>query len=833
VSRSPVERAYDWFVRLAPLGSDEREAALRGLPAPDDALAPLVRELFEGDAHLLTELERPAAVHVGWIDDSLPSAIGPFRILERLGSGGMGVVYKAQRDFPGRVVALKRVAADLERPESRQRFEHEVQILARLAHPSIARIYEAGVADGPTGPIPYLVMELIEGKPLTEGAEELELGVEARLELLAQICDAVEYAHEKEVVHCDLKPDNVLLDGHGVPHVLDFGIARVVRAGEIGPSQDQRHGGTPGFMSPEQLAGGEPTPAWDVYALGVLGYELFGIAFDPASPGSMGLPAQGTHYCDDLSWILLRATHPEVSQRWSGARAMGAALRACRESRPIAAAHPGHIRRARLFVRRNRALVALATLAQLVLLGGATGTYLQGERAVQAAESARLQAAKKQDAFDFLREMIALAQPEGSRGREYTLRELLERADEFLPEVVRDAEVRAIVQGFLGNANASLGRLGPAERNLDAAYEALMKELGETAAPTLQAGLDFGAFLAGLGRHEEAEELLAAILARAESELSESHPLRLRALHELGSALVQSAHWEQADTHLAAALAGRREVFGEEHEDTLDTLGVLGVLRSDEQRHAEAEELLTRTLEGQRRVLGPDHPKTLTTLNNLATLYTDLERHSEALAMLREELRETERVHGSEHPSTLLSRMNVAFTRAYVEETEESLAELMEIAADCERLLERDHPLRFQVQHDLADVFLLGGDREAAETAIRAALKGRRRVLGESHPHTLRSLDTLAYLLSESGRHAEAVRELMAARAAIRKDPTSGVEATLHAKLLNDLGSFLLTLGRPAEAILMLREAHALGDLEQEARNTRLLAAAENRAAGE
>jgi len=384
VTRSLLERAFACFERLRALPLDERERALRELPEEERALAPFVRELFEGDEHPLAGLERPAAAHVGWIDDTLPARIGPFRILERLASGGMGVVYRAQRDFPGRVVALKRVAADLERPESRQRFEHEVQILARLAHPSIARIYEAGVADGPTGPIPYLVMELIEGQPLTEGADALALAPEQRLELLAEVCDAVEHAHTKDVVHCDLKPANVLIDGAGRAHVLDFGIAHVLRADAGDPAQDPGRGGTPGFMSPEQLAGGEPTRAWDVYALGVLGYELFGVEFDPAAPATGALPAAGTRFAEDLAWILLRATHPQASERWSGAGAMATALRHCRESRPIPEARTGPLRRARLFVRRNRALVALATLAQLVLVGGAAGTWLQGARAVRA-----------------------------------------------------------------------------------------------------------------------------------------------------------------------------------------------------------------------------------------------------------------------------------------------------------------------------------------------------------------------------------------------------------------------------------------------------------------
>jgi serine/threonine protein kinase len=821
----------DWFERLKSLPDADRERALRAMPEAERELEALVRELFEGDQHLHEGLERPAAAHVGLVDETIPACIGPFRILARLASGGMGVVYKAQRDFPGRVVALKRVAADLERPASRQRFEHEVQILARLAHPSIARIYEAGIAEGPTGPIPYLVMELIEGKPLTKGAEALGLGVEARLELLARICDAVEYAHQKDVIHCDLKPDNVLLDVHGNPHVLDFGIARVVRGGTPDTLGPQRHGGTPGFMSPEQLAGGDPVPSWDVYALGVLAYELFGIDFDPGAPARVETPARGTRFAEDLAWILLKATHPDGNQRWNAAAALGAALRRCRASQPIPEARPGLARRARLFALRNRTLVALLALVQLAILGGALGTYRQGRRAVHAAESARRQAAKKQEAFDFLRALIELARPEGNRGREYTLRELLDRADGFLPEVVRDAEVRAILQGFLGNAYASLGELEQAERDLRAAHGALCDELGDAAPESLQAGMDLGGFQANLGRHAEAEELLTSILAHARNGSSELDPLRLRAEHELGCALVLSARWEQAGELLEGALAGRKQVLGEEHEETLETLGVLGVLWTDERRFEEAERALLQVLDGQRRVLGPDHPRTLTTLNNLATLYADLERHPEALALLRQELSETERILGPEHASTLVSRLNVALTRAYAGEKDEGLTDLGAILADCERLLEPDHPVNFQAHHALADVLIQVGDRPGAELEIRAALEGRRRIFGETHPLTLRSLDTLTYLLAESRRHEEVVRELSAVRAALRAKPAAEVETALLAKLLDDLGSSLLSLGRHEEALPILREASAIGDPDQAARNARLIEAAERRAA--
>ena len=269
-------RAAELCAELRELAPAERELRLDAACAGDAELLALARTLLAGERAPLTGLDRPAIEHVRVPELALPERIGRCRIVRVIGRGGQGIVYEAEQDVPRRPVAVKVIGASWVSASSRRRFEEEVEILGRLEHPGIARIYEGGVAPGPFGDQPYFVMQLGLGKPLTEHANEHGLDLAARVRLLTRICEAVEHAHGKLVVHCDLKPANILVtaerggdDPHvGRPLILDFGIAQVLGRAEVELAAGK---GTPGFMAPEQEAGERPDVRWDVFALGKIG----------------------------------------------------------------------------------------------------------------------------------------------------------------------------------------------------------------------------------------------------------------------------------------------------------------------------------------------------------------------------------------------------------------------------------------------------------------------------------------------------------------------------------------------------------------------------------
>jgi len=322
-----------------------------------------------------------------------PEQIGRYRIVGELGGGGMGVVYRAIQEHPAREVALKLVRADVMTPEAAKRFEREGELAGRLQHPGIAQVFEAGVAATPTGPQPFLAMELIEGVPLVKHADDAGLPLRARVELLRKVADAVAHAHSRGVVHRDLKPGNVLVDRSGAPKVVDFGLARALERGVDPTTTLTTSGqllGTLRYMSPEQAdPGGEPADARsDVYALGIVGYELLAgrmpYVVDGKSLAVQLETIRGTEatpagkldraLAGDLETILLKALEKERARRYADAGAMAADLDRFLRDEPIEARRASGWYRAAKFTRRHKALVGGVAATIVVLLAGIAST---------------------------------------------------------------------------------------------------------------------------------------------------------------------------------------------------------------------------------------------------------------------------------------------------------------------------------------------------------------------------------------------------------------------------------------------------------------------------
>ncbi|MBN8644851.1 MAG: serine/threonine protein kinase, partial [Planctomycetes bacterium] len=332
----------------------------------------------------------PAAIAVG-------ATVGRYEILSVLGEGGMGVVYRARQSRPSREVALKVIRPGLAGPALLRRFEFEAEMLGRLKHPGIAQIIEAGTFDTGLGPQPYFAMELVEGRALLEHANAAALAQRERLELMRRVCEAVEHAHQRGVIHRDLKPGNILVDAAGQPKILDFGVARAVDSGSGANPQitlvatgDRPLIGTLAYMSPEQV---EADPAridtrTDVYALGVILYQLVsgrlphdlsGKALadalrtvteaDPPSLSTVLSSARG-----DLETIAAKALEKDRDRRYQSAAALADDLRRFLSDEPIAARPPSAWYQVRKFTRRNRALVVGASVAVAALVVGLGAT---------------------------------------------------------------------------------------------------------------------------------------------------------------------------------------------------------------------------------------------------------------------------------------------------------------------------------------------------------------------------------------------------------------------------------------------------------------------------
>ncbi len=429
------QKALKILERILDVESTDRGPKIESICGGDSALQERVERLLAFEAKELGSYADLPPVSAFMRDaEKGPdpgTRIGGFRLVRFLARGGMGWVYEAEQDQPRRRVALKLLQGGLERKDTRERFRYESQVLANLRHPGIAQVYDAGThrEDAPEGvrELPYFALEYVEdGHSITEFCSQNNLELDEILGLFSRVCAAVHYAHQKGVIHRDLKPDNILVTPAGNPKVIDFGVARVVDADWEGKRDQTQAGqliGTIGYMSPEQLTGDleSPDTRTDVYSLGIVLFELL-LGQLPFDLGGRSLasaiqyvqntalrsPRQIDPTIDaDLEAILLRATERAPERRYASASAFAEDLSRFQQHESVVARIPGRLHAARLFVRRNRTLVGMACGSLLALLAAlfiSVAEYSHAEHArllaerAQAGESRERQTAQRRAA---------------------------------------------------------------------------------------------------------------------------------------------------------------------------------------------------------------------------------------------------------------------------------------------------------------------------------------------------------------------------------------------------------------------------------------------------
>ncbi|MEM8559348.1 MAG: serine/threonine-protein kinase, partial [Bacteroidota bacterium] len=683
----------------------EVEAILAADAEADSFLA--VRALDQVDQHLLDTTTGdgadPLAALVG-------RRVGAYRLVRELGRGGMGAVYLAERvveDGRGfeQSVALKLIAAP--HPTLRQRFLAERQTLARLQHPGIARLLDGGVAGTESGDLvgtPFFALEVVDGAPITEHVATAELSVRDRLGLFLQVCDAVQYAHQNLVVHRDLKPSNILVApmagaGRGRAKLLDFGIAKLLTPDDLGGADDDAPltatGSriyTPQYAAPEQVRGEAVTTATDVYALGLILYELLtgrrAYQFartsageierviceteptrpstaitridDDAQPLPLDPPRLRRRLRGDLDTIVLKALAKDPARRYASAEALATDLRRHLAGQPIAARPATKRYRLGKWVRRNPAwAVAAVLVAGLALVATVFAGVVARQNQLLAAERDRVEreASRTEAVKEFLVGVFEVADPSESRGASVTAQELLDQgARRLRTELAAVPLVQAEVQGVVGRVYTSLGLYDQADSLLTAAvaqHEALATDGDPLATDALAENLErLGLLRYEQGMFDEATELLGRALVLRSAQTPPDVVALARTQHLLGMLTHESGDLGRADSLFQASLAVREEIA--RPQDVAATLSSLGLLRSDEGRYAEAEPILQRALTLQREHLGTDHPETATTLYHLAQLYWTTGRLDEAEPLFRESLALSIQLYGPESASAAL-----------------------------------------------------------------------------------------------------------------------------------------------------------------------------------
>ena len=719
---------------------------------------------------------------LGEVRPAAGTRIGPWRLGDVIGQGGMSLVYRAERVEGGfgqqaavKLIALPALVTRGTAEVIHRRFEAERQIVARLDHPDICRLLEGGVTgDG----VPYLVLEYVDGVDLV--THLLPHDDATRLELLARVARTVHHAHQRLVVHRDLKPSNVLVTKDGHPKLLDFGIAKALDPASWQVSADLtstvHRAATPAYASPEQLTGAVVTTATDVYSLGRLVRAVF-----------------TDRTTRDVDAIVARATRETPADRYASAADLAADLDRCRLGRPVEA-RQGNVRYVvGKFVRRHAAAVALAALALLLVAAFAIVTRIQ-------MREAQRERARATQVADFLRGLFEASDPEVNRGNRLTTRQLLDDGAERIRHTALDEDTRDALLETMADAYAGLG----VHDSANALYESLLPRAASDAErATLLRRIAVGT--SQLGRHDDADAWATRAVAAAEraarldvlalalnsrclalsnaAKVAEATPVcaqaatqaqsstlpvteQVRLLRDHGNALKAASAFAESERVLQEALRRSRDGATTPQPATATTHNALGSLYFRQGRFDEAATAYTQAIEAQRQLYPDGHADLARSLNNLANLHSTMRRADQAIVLYTEAHALYRRYLGDDHGELATSMSNLAVTHQLTGQLDEAAATLDRVST------------------------------------IHARTTGATRL-----PYWSTRLKLVSVRL-EQNRGAEAAdvaREVIAGLEALTPKPA--IERGLARVML---ATGLIESGRSAEALVPAREGHAL-----------------------
>lgn len=784
-----------------------REEYLARACGADPALADEVRSLLaehESEGLLPDTVESPVVtepVTLRWV--------GPYRVLRELGRGGMGTVHLAERSGDGftQRVALKLMRPDYADPRVAQALAAERRILARLEHPGIARFIDGGTTGSGQ---PYIAMEYVEGTPVREHADAAGLGVRERVALMVDVCRAVEYAHQQLVVHRDLKPANILVTDDGSTKLLDFGIATVLDDQGEASLRETAPWLTPAYASPEQLQRRRVTTLTDVYALGVVLYELlagrspydFGDGSlaalteaicdrmpDPPSVAAReaGHPDRARAIAGDLDHVILRALAKEPEERYPSVEQLREDLENWLGHLPVRAGPASLGRRMLRFVRRHRTLVTGAALTLVALVAGLTATLWQARRARLERDRAEEARDRSEEVSRFLLSLIESADPTRVSGDTVVGRAILQVGLARVEELRGDPIVQADVLDALGRVLGSLGHL------------------------------------------EKSSELHAQALGLRREALGPNDPAVAPSLVALAWSLLKRSEYAASEARYREALALQEAAYGHNDVRVAETLMGLAFLMPYRGREAEAESLYVEARDVYTRTVGSDDRRTFMARQKLIARIRlrDLAAGEAEMRML---IADAQRALGEDDPITANSMFHLGDYIARLRPDDpEAEKWYREGIARVERGQGTGHIALIHGLHSLALYLAQRGNYAEAEALARRALAINEAQLGRDHAAAAGSMGVLALVYERAGRlaEAEAARMDMLARMERALGPHHGEVAQARAQV----AKIAYRRGETARAEAMWREAiedmaHAFGERHAELQRARMQFAA-------
>ncbi len=785
----------------------ERPAFLAAACGGDEPLQRRVQALLHAHdnpgSFLAQQLPLPALTVEDPIRERPGTVIGPYRLMEQIGEGGMGLVFVAEQQRPvRRKVALKVIKPGMDTRQVVARFEAERQALALMDHPNIAKVFDGGTTESGR---PYFVMELVRGVPINEYSDQNQAPIRQRLKLFVSVCQAVQHAHQKGIIHRDLKPSNVLVMSHdGTPmvKVIDFGVAKAIDqrlTDKTIYTQFAQMVGTPLYMSPEQagMSGLDVDTRSDIYSLGVLLYELMtgttpfdqermrelsydemrrvireeeppkpstristlGKAATTVSTQRQSDPKQLSRLLSgDLDWIVMKCLEKDRSRRYDSASGLARDLERYLAGEPVLARPPSTSYRLGKFVQRHRAAVLAGVVVATALVVGVAVASWQAVVATQAKQHAQekeaaalTKEAETRAVLDFVEtKVFATARPKGQQGglgTSTTIRQALEAAlpfvaDRFTEQPLTEARLRMT----LGKSFQYLGEFKIAAEQFRIARALYSQHRGLEDRDTLDSMDWLAESYRYMGQYPEALQLQQETLARRKTHLGPDHADTLRSMNNLAICYWAIGRTIEAHQLLEETLARRQAQLGMEDRETLESMNNLAESYGALGRHEDALPLHQKTLALMKRKLAPDHPDTLMSMSNVGETLLVLGRYTEAVGLLEEtRMRRTDQL-GPDHQETLQSMGILATCYRCLGRHDEALQLIEKTLALQKDKLGSDHPDTLQSMHNLACIRFARGDHAEALKLYEEALALRKAKIGSGHQDVLKSIREMAGL---------------------------------------------------------------------------------------
>ena len=834
------------FLQAADLPESERVPFLEGACDGDGELRgevlALLHEDAQGDSLLDGDVSQVAQRILSEIPSHLPKELGPYRLVRMLGEGGMGVVYLAERADLGSLAAIKILRDAWMSPARRERFATEQRTLAQLKHPSIARLYDADALPDGT---PWFVMEYVDGIPITEYCRAHESSIEERLRLFRAVCEAVQYAHGHAIIHRDLKPSNILVRPDGSVALLDFGIAK--QLDDVGQPMDQTRTElrlmTPAYAAPEQLRGERVGVYTDVYALGVILYELLAerAPFDLSSrtPGeaermiveqyperpSVAGKRRGSEWAD-LDVLCLTAMHRDTERRYRSTEALIRDVDHYLAGEPLEARPDGWSYRLRKFVRRNFRAVAATALA--IALVAALIVFFT-VRLAKARNTAVAAVARMERVQEFMLNLFSGGDKSAGPAEGLKAVTLIDRGIKEAQTLKGDPELQAELYLTLGGIEQKLGNLPQAEKlltsamarphpgslvamgllrvdqaRLDEAERYIREGLAKASASrprddraVARATAALGKVLEAKGSYDKAIPVLEEAV-RLDS-LSGTAPLDAAAtLKELADTQFYAGHYDLCDSLTQRTLAIHRQVVGDKHPLVADDLINLGAVQFERGHYVEAERWYRQALDINEGWYGHDHPETASTLSMLGRSLVFQKRYDEAVNLVEQALAIQERVYGESHPkvANVLNELGtVALQRDHYNEAAERFQRMADIYQGAYGV---DHYLYGLALSNLASVYLAQKDFVRAEPMFRRVIACYGKALPPDHQFRAIAQIKLGRALTGQKRYAEAESETLAGYKILLKQTSPTVSWLQSAR--KDLVTIYEGLQQPEQA---------------------------------